>query len=216
MKKSEKAFILFLLLIPSSTIFFYWGIDHYLDAPKYKEKYRTIMSDISNIENRTMLRDVYFSEKLSYEELVYWENERLTFVNASIKFNRTNNQFNILENGIGRCGEFAIVYAALCFAHGYDCKIITASVNGDHVWNEVKINDTWVHVDPSPTPRIDEPSSYLKNSYVRVLAFNKDGGVENLTLKYNPRFFHVFGLLLLGFTVTIFTYFVGVDARACV
>jgi len=211
MKRSEKAFILSLLLIPSSTIFVSWGIIHYLDAPSYKEKYRTIMSDISNIENSTLLRDIYFSEKWSYEELVYWENERLTFVSASVKFNRTNDQFKILENGIGRCGEFAIVYAALCFAHGYDCKIVTASVNGDHAWNEVKINGTWVHVNPSPTSRIDEPSSYIKKCYIRVLAFDKDGGVENLTIKYNPRLFHVFWLLFLGLTFSIFTYFMGVD-----
>jgi len=57
---------------------------------------------------------------------------------------------------VGRCGEFALLYNGLLLANGIDSRIIIdcsiATGNrtaGDHVWNEVWLNETWIHVDPT-------------------------------------------------------------------
>lgn len=67
---------------------------------------------------------------------------------------------------VGRCGEFALLYTGLLLANDYrvrlvvDCSVQTDSRKaGDHVWNEVFINGTWIHIDPTEGI-IDSPDLY--------------------------------------------------------
>lgn len=67
---------------------------------------------------------------------------------------------------IGRCGEFALLYNGLLLANGYQSRIVVDCsfqtddrVTGDHVWNEIWINNTWIHIDPTEGI-INDPTMY--------------------------------------------------------
>jgi len=207
MTKSDKLMLLFFLLFFPSVNILLWQTNVHLSTPQYKSHYKSIMKNIGSTESISNLKEKYFIQNLSIERIILWENELMTFVNASVELNRTDlNPINILENGIGRCGEYAIVFAALCYAQGIEARIVTASINGDHAWNEVKINGTWIHVDSSPPTGINEPWRYSKKNYIRVLGFESNGKVSNLTLKYNPNFWLSHGLLMLVALLSILIY----------
>jgi len=67
---------------------------------------------------------------------------------------------------LGRCGEFALLYNGLLLKSGYesrivvDCSIPTDERKaGDHVFNQVWINNSWIHVDPTEGI-INDPTMY--------------------------------------------------------
>lgn len=76
------------------------------------------------------------------------------------------NSFDSWHVALGRCGEFALLYTGLCLANNIrvrivvDCSVkVDNRTAGDHVWNEVWFNDTWIHVDAT-IPCINEPDVY--------------------------------------------------------
>jgi len=91
----------------------------------------------------------YFNNLLdgsyNYTELIGWERQQLEFSGEL----RSSDPIKIYENQQGKCGEYAILYAALCVSQGYKCRIVS-NVFNDHVFNEVLLsNGTWTRVDPS-------------------------------------------------------------------
>jgi peptide-N4-(N-acetyl-beta-glucosaminyl)asparagine amidase len=91
----------------------------------------------------------------------------------------------ILAYGKGRCGEFSILFTALCLVHGYRARLILDL--SDHVWTEVWEDSErrWVHVDPSEK-RVDDPLMYerdWKKNLSNVFAF-ENGKMEDVTMRY--------------------------------
>jgi hypothetical protein len=95
---------------------------------------------------------------------------------------------------LGRCGEFALLYNGLLLANGYrsrivvDCSIETNDrITGDHVWNEVWINSTWVHIDPTESI-INSPDMYSNpdkwNKNVNLVYSIEGNEIIDLTNKY--------------------------------
>jgi peptide-N4-(N-acetyl-beta-glucosaminyl)asparagine amidase len=120
------------------------------------------------------------------KELLEWMHNRLKFTHEDIL--RHNDPLEILAYGKGRCGEFSILFTALCLAHNYQARIILDL--SDHVWTEVwdAEQKRWVHVDPSEK-RIDDPKMYerdWKKSLKEVYAF-ENGNIENVTKNYQLR-----------------------------
>jgi len=101
----------------------------------------------------------------------------------------------------GRCGEYAIGYQGLCNLFHVKARLVV-DTTGDHIWNEVWIDDRWVHVDPTEvcswmvshpsgdslaSKRIDNSSMYEKEwgkTIQLVLAFHTDGSWEDVTKRY--------------------------------
>jgi peptide-N4-(N-acetyl-beta-glucosaminyl)asparagine amidase len=116
-------------------------------------------------------------------ELLDWIHERVKFDKGNIA--RHNDPKEILAYGRGRCGEFSVLFTALCLAHDYRARLILDV--SDHVWTEVWDGGQkrWVHVDPSEK-RIDDPFMYerdWKKTLREIYAF-EDGKVENVTRNY--------------------------------
>jgi len=153
-----------------------------------------IMQNLSSNETMTSLRDM-FDREYNFTELYQWEHERVKFV-GNESFERSSDPLRILQVGKGRCGEFSVLYAALCFAHGYQSRLVFAvDVTfrvywfPQHEWVEVKVNDQWIHVDPSEQVW-DDPSLYRNWSWakglgsnIRVYAF-EDGKTSDVTEYY--------------------------------
>jgi hypothetical protein len=117
------------------------------------------------------------------QELLDWLHRRLRWDKSEIK--RHRDPLAILEYGRGRCGEYSILYTALCLAHGYRARIVLDMT--DHVWTEIwnPTQRRWIHIDPSEK-RIDDPKMYerdWKKHLTRVYAF-ENGEAEDVTKNY--------------------------------
>jgi hypothetical protein len=121
--------------------------------PKAVEKYRTISINITDSSKLSQLKSL-FERSYSLQELLDWMHARLKFSREEII--RHNDPLEIIAYGRGRCGEFSILFTALCLAHNYRARIVLDL--SDHVWTEVWDNEQerWIHVDPSEK-RIDDP-----------------------------------------------------------
>jgi len=145
---------------------------------KYSEISRKL-SDVSVLDNLRLA----FGRRCTLPELLDWMHQRLKFDKGDIK--RHNDPVDILAYGRGRCGEFSILFTALCLAHNYRARLILDM--SDHVWTEVwnEQQKRWVHVDPSEK-RIDDPYMYerdWKKNLKEVYAF-ENGSIENVTQSY--------------------------------
>jgi len=150
--------------------------------PKSIDNYRRVSVALANPSTLRQLRSL-FEKKYSLEELLDWLHSKLKWSKRNIV--RHNDPLEILAYGKGRCGEFSILFTALCLAHNYRARLILDM--SDHVWTEVWDNrqKRWVHVDPSEK-KIDDPKMYerdWKKNLKEVYAFEK-GRVENVTDKY--------------------------------
>lgn len=146
------------------------------------EKYCQLSKNITNPQTLTELRNL-FQRKYSLPELLEWLHSKVKWSKENIK--RHNNPKEILAYGKGKCGEFSILFTALCLAHGYRARLILDM--SDHVWTEVwnKKERRWIHVDPSEK-RIDDPKMYerdWKKNLKEIYAF-ENGKIENVTQRY--------------------------------
>ena len=150
--------------------------------------------DLNDTETKVALRSK-FDRDYNFTELISWVNMKIEF-DKTLRKPRYRDPFCILGFGKGRCGEFSILYVAACLAHGYQSRLIVATDISDpsnwvdqHVWAEVKLNDGWVHVDPSEKtwnkPYMYEKWNWGKDigSKIRIYAF-EDGKYEDVTPNY--------------------------------
>jgi transglutaminase-like putative cysteine protease len=146
------------------------------------EKYRQLSQKIATAQILAELRGLFETE-YSLPELLDWVHVKVKWAKGNIK--RHNDPKEILTYGKGRCGEFSILFAALCLAHNYRARLVLDM--SDHVWIEIwnKKEKRWIHVDPSEK-RIDDPKMYerdWKKNLMEVYAF-ENGKMENVTQRY--------------------------------
>ena len=146
------------------------------------EKYREISEKLINPSLISELREL-FDRRYTLVELLEWLHSKVEWSKGEIT--RHNDPMEIMAYGKGRCGEFGILFTALCLAHNYRARLILDVT--DHVWTEVWNNrqKRWIHVDPSER-RIDDPLMYerdWKKSLKEIYAF-ENGKVENVAKQY--------------------------------
>lgn len=181
---SRKRFFLLVFVIVTCILVFFSIILPIISLELLKKQYLEIMENLNRSETKSGLKAL-FDRDYNYSELLAWEHERLFYTSERIE--RYKDPFQILGYGKGRCEEFAILYIALCLAHGYQSRLIV-DVYGDHDWAEVYLEGRWVHVDPAER-RIGDPYMYerdWKKDLKLVYAF-EDGKVEDVTINYKLR-----------------------------
>ena len=146
------------------------------------EKYRKLSEKLTDSSLLLELRSS-FERKYTLMELLEWLHKKVKWSKEEIT--RHNDPTEILTYGKGRCGEFSILFTALCLAHNYRARLILDM--SDHVWTEVwnKKQKRWIHVDPSEK-RIDDPQMYerdWKKCLKEIYAF-ENGKLENVTKGY--------------------------------
>ena len=163
-----------------------------------------VLLNLSSSDILTELRHK-FPEKLNYTELLTWESTRLNYTQKPIE-NRTTDPIEILKRGLGKCGEFSIVYVSICLANDIPARLVTDLVI-DHMWAEAnpsKDGRTWVHVEPTDscvriqkgrsiydTPTtVDNPSYYAKKNFEMVFSFQvseeRQVQIVDITSFYSP------------------------------
>ncbi len=146
------------------------------------EKYRKISEKIIDSLLLSKLSNI-FEKNLSLTELLGWLHEKVKWSDGDII--RHNDPMEILIYGKGKCGEFSILFTALCLAHNYRARLILDM--SDHIWTEVwnEKQKRWIHVDPSEK-KIDDPEMYerdWKKDLKEVYAF-ENGNMQNVTSQY--------------------------------
>jgi hypothetical protein len=152
------------------------------EEPESIEKYRKLSKKLADSSLLLELRKL-FERRYTLTELLEWLHEKVKWNKG--KITRHNDPIKILTYGKGRCGEFSILFTALCLAHNYRARLILDM--SDHVWTEVwnEKQNRWFHVDPSEK-RIDDPQMYerdWKKCLKEIYAF-ENGNLENVTKRY--------------------------------
>jgi transglutaminase-like putative cysteine protease len=145
-------------------------------------KYREISKRLTDPKLLSALRKL-FDRTYTLQELLDWLHTRLQWSKGPIT--RHTDPLAILKYGKGRCGEYSILYTALCLALGYRARIVLDM--SDHVWTEVydKAQRRWIHIDPSEK-RIDDPKMYerdWKKNLTKIIAL-ENGEAEDVTKNY--------------------------------
>ena len=153
-----------------------------LPDQKTVKKHREISEKLAHQSLLSELRGL-FDRRYTLVELLEWLHEKVEWSKDDIV--RHNDPVEIITYGKGRCGEFGILFTALCLAHNYRARLILDMT--DHVWTEVWDNKTkrWIHVDPSEK-KIDDPLMYerdWKKNLKEIYAF-ENGNVEDVTKRY--------------------------------
>jgi len=147
-------------------------------------KYQNIMFKITS--DRYIKRfQTIFDEEYNYTELVTWINAKMIYAPIGEKIHRHLDPFEILSYGKGRCEEFSIAYVAACWAQGIEARYVASFPPDDHSWAEVKIDNTWIHVDPSGK-YWDKPYYRFDNRFnvTKVIAFDTFYFYEDVTDRY--------------------------------
>jgi len=166
----------------------------------------SVVTKLSSPQVQSKLKE-NFPDNLNYTQLFIWQSTRMNFTQ---KREVHTDPLEILDYGKGACGEFSIVYVAICLANDIPARLLVTGyvIPGkvDHTWAEVnpsKDGETWIHVDPTDSvvgiqqgKSVDEltcfnnPSMYQKKDFKLVLAFEptQDGDVIIIdrTETYSP------------------------------
>ncbi len=110
--------------------------------------YQSIAQGLTSSREINHFRNI-LGRSYNYTELIQWENRSLSW-NSSSSMAVYNDPIEIYEHHQARCHGYAVLYAELCISQGYQCRIVV-NIFGDHVWNEVRIEDKWTRIDASPT-----------------------------------------------------------------
>ena len=126
--------------------------------------YRKVAQSLTDETLQEELRAQLNSTGYSYLELLAWEHSWLNYTEENIP--RYKNPLDILAFGKGRCEEFSILYNALCLASGYRARLLV-NIYEDHIWTEVFLNGSWVHVDPTEKI-VNDPLMYQRDWHKEV------------------------------------------------
>ena len=153
----------------------------YYEHPNVKY-HRKVAQSLTNETLQKELRAQLNSTEYSYLELLAWEHSRLNYTEENIP--RHDNPLDIVAFGKGRCGEFSILYNALCLAYGHRARLVV-DIYGDHVWTEVFLNGSWVHVDPTEKI-VNDPLMYQRDWHkeVKLVCAFEGGLVLDVTENY--------------------------------
>jgi hypothetical protein len=150
--------LVLLVVVTISILVFEEPINKYLGFSGEENAMKTLMQPQQLDAVRASISDYFGASNRNYslQDLFQWQNAHLKYVNNfpwSYTFYRPNDPIGILKAGIGRCGEFSVLFTAACLAEGYDARIALV-IKSDystsaHEFCEVKINGTWTQVDSS-------------------------------------------------------------------
>lgn len=107
--------------------------------------------------------------------------------NHTTRFPRYNRTEKLLQTRGGRCGEWVNVFTLFLVSLGFQTRYIYDFT--DHVWNEVYLNNRWIHTDcceaSLDTPLVYEGGWNKKLNY--IFAFEMDG-LYDVTKRYTIKF----------------------------
>jgi hypothetical protein len=171
--------------------------------PKIVEVYRQRYDRMATPEYKQEFIDYAESvlhdpiKNLDWKQLLAWEHRHLEYTKAELPKPRAEMPKDIILQTKGRCGEFALLYNGLLLATDHKCRLMidcstlkdkSKKTAGDHVWNEVFLDNAWTHVDPTEK-RINQPLMYVLewNKDVNLVYAIGEKEILDVTEDYKPR-----------------------------
>jgi hypothetical protein len=164
------------------------------DSNAVQTYYSDVMKTLGNPKTKEYMLTELNGTNDIIDLLFVWEQNKLTWANGP--FTRYSEPRSILQQGIGKCEEYSIIFVAACLALGYEARLLVSrqfylafiGLHGFHAWAEVKIDGAWIQVDPSPTPFWNDTSRYKSWPWgprrtLNVLAF-ECGRIDDVSSRY--------------------------------
>ena len=103
----------------------------------------------------------------SYEKVKYFHDYLARTVQSTSEGEFTDSVYGALVKKKALCEGFAKAFSYLCNLSGIDNMIVTGVTDIDHMWNMVKLNGNWYHVDVG----WDQPAAALRDNYPDMLLY---------------------------------------------
>lgn len=191
-RRKSIIFFAVLLVVGLSSAVGFWFLRNNLnpDFQKFRDHYLEIMDNLNSSETKLNMAS-QLDRKYNFTDLFAWEHSKLTFTSDLQSW--FEDPIEILQSGKGICVQFSIVYVSACLALGIPSRLVVATNATTwqtiHVWAEVNLNNSWVHVDPSDQVW-NSSSRYLKWDWgeyigrdVKIYAFQPEK-CEDVTQRY--------------------------------
>lgn len=102
-----------------------------------------------------------------YEKLRIFHDYLVTNVESSVDTEYVDSIYGALVEKRALCEGYAKAFSYLCNLSGIENMIVTGSTSIDHMWNMVKLDDNWYHVDVG----WDQPSTVMKKSCPSMILY---------------------------------------------
>lgn len=102
-----------------------------------------------------------------YEKLKFLHDYLVLNVESSVDSEFADSVYGALVDKKALCEGYAKAFSYLCNLCGIENMIVTGYTNVDHMWNMVKLNGSWYHIDIG----WDQPSAALKAQYPDLILY---------------------------------------------
>lgn len=139
-----------------------------------------IVPGMSNDEKHKAIYD-YFNDHTRYDTEALESAEANGFLYVDPAYNDSFTTYGIMVKKVGVCASYASAYKMLSDLIGLESIVVTGDMDGiPHAWNKVKLENGWVHVDPTNNET---------NSGIPYLLFNtSDETAEALNFALSDEF----------------------------
>lgn len=102
-----------------------------------------------------------------YEKLKFFHDYLVLNVESTVDGEYVDSIYGALVNKKALCEGYAKAFSYLCNLSGIENMIATGYTGVDHMWNMVKLNGSWYHIDIG----WDQPAQALKEQYPELILY---------------------------------------------
>ncbi|MBQ5332845.1 MAG: hypothetical protein J6K92_06260 [Oscillospiraceae bacterium] len=102
-----------------------------------------------------------------YEKLKFFHDYLVLNVESSVEGDYVDSIYGALVNKKALCEGYAKAFSYLCNLAGIENMIVTGYTGVDHMWNMVKLEGSWYHVDIG----WDQPAEALRTEYPDLILY---------------------------------------------
>ena len=149
-----------------------------------------INNEVAKVINNLITKDIIED----YDKIKIIHDYIINNTKYDLKNNKQNNSYNAygaLFNHLATCNGYTDLMAIFLYELGYEnYKIATTTETSGHVWNAVKINNEWLHLDLTwDDPVSKDNKDYLYHKYFLINNEELKEADKNITSKeheFNP------------------------------
>ncbi len=119
------------------------------------------------------------ADMTAYDKLKYFHDYLVLNCSSSTDYEYADTVYGALVKGQALCEGYAKAFSYLCNKTGIENMIVTGYTNEAHMWNMVKVDGNWYHIDVT----WDKPSGMLAEMYPDMIMYQyfmvTDSVIEN-------------------------------------
>lgn len=157
--------------------------------------YRLTVSEMSDMNRHAEqaadeIMAAVTDEMSVYDKLKYFHDYLILNCESSREYEYANTVYGALVEGKALCEGYSKAFSYLCNRAGIENMIVTGRTNEAHMWNMVKVDGNWYHIDVT----WDKPGGTLADAFPNMIMYQyfmvTDSVIENdhqiVTISYPP------------------------------